>query len=150
MKPAKLQELKGPIIIGHVCKDCLKLYIRSPAGRKAKAKREDGGAWGKGRWPEHVYSDSPGPRCSYHLTQRRSETGNRRAAKLQATPIWADRAAMRAVYAQAQALEQASGVRHEVDHIVPLRGRNVCGLHVPANLQVLRASDNRKKSNRHD
>ncbi|MBF3054122.1 hypothetical protein HKW90_06935 [Pseudomonas aeruginosa] len=150
MRPTKLHQLKGPIITGHICKDCLKLYKRSPAGRKARVKREQDGAWGKGRWPDHVYSDSPGPRCSYHLTQRRAESGSRRAAELQATPTWADSAAIRAVYAKAQALEQATGVRHEVDHIIPLRGRNVCGLHIPANLQVLQASDNRKKSNRHD
>jgi hypothetical protein len=65
-----------------------------------------------------------------------------------AMPAWADKAAMRAVYAEAQRLTLETGQRHEVDHVIPLLGKTVSGLHVEYNLQVLPMPDNRRKSNR--
>lgn len=75
---------------------------------------------------------------------------NRYAAKRHRTPKWLtkeQRAEMRSVYAECRALN-ASGDKHHVDHIVPLVGRNVCGLHVPWNLQILSATENVRKSNK--
>lgn len=76
----------------------------------------------------------------------------RRAAKLQATPAWADMDLIAKAYEAADFLMMVTGDWYEVDHIVPLRGaigrkQVVCGLHVSDNLQVLPMSKNRQKSN---
>lgn len=72
----------------------------------------------------------------------------RRAAKRNATPPWADNERIVQMYADAQVLSAELGVKFEVDHIVPLQGKLVCGLHWEGNLQIIPANDNRKKANK--
>lgn len=76
-------------------------------------------------------------------------TGRRRATKLNATPVWANKSAIDAFYETAEGLNMLLGEWHHVDHIVPLKSKIVCGLHVEHNLQVLTMSDNISKGNRH-
>lgn len=64
-----------------------------------------------------------------------------KAQKLNRTPAWSDLTAIKKFY-----LECPDG--YEVDHIIPLMGKNVCGLHVLDNLQYLKADLNRRKSNK--
>jgi hypothetical protein len=73
---------------------------------------------------------------------------HRRARMLNATPAWADRKAIRQVYERAKHEAERTGAKVHVDHIVPLVSDIVCGLHVPANLQVLPYLENHRKSNR--
>jgi 5-methylcytosine-specific restriction endonuclease McrA len=77
-----------------------------------------------------------------------AEGAKRRAKKLNAMPAWADPGKIRAIYAEARRFTKETGIRHEVDHIHPLQGRTVSGLHVETNLQVITAGKNRRKSNR--
>jgi hypothetical protein len=68
----------------------------------------------------------------------------------QATPSWADMEKITAFYVEAERLTKETGIPHHVDHIYPLRGKTMCGLHVETNLQVLPAVVNLQKSNRVD
>jgi hypothetical protein len=71
--------------------------------------------------------------------------------KRNATPPWLsefDLVAMKCKYQVAAMLNVHGVERWHVDHIVPIRGKDVCGLHVPWNLQVIPAKDNLAKSNR--
>jgi 5-methylcytosine-specific restriction endonuclease McrA len=88
------------------------------------------------------HANNPGARC-------RHEAMRRVTSKL-ATPPWADIEAINEIYAECARVSQETGIQHHVDHIVPLRGRYVTGLHVHYNLQILEAQANRRKSNKQD
>ena len=75
----------------------------------------------------------------------------RRAAKLLRTPKWLtqdDTLLIEAKYAVAKWLTETVGTQYHVDHIIPLQGALVSGLHVPDNLCILKASENISKNNK--
>lgn len=72
----------------------------------------------------------------------------RRAAEKQAIPKWIGKDGLDAIkqfYKNAKKL----GSTYHVDHIIPLQGENVCGLHVPWNLQVIDGRINQSKGNKY-
>lgn len=80
---------------------------------------------------------------------RKLETTTAREKRcILATPTWADRYLIKELYLLAQKLTEQTGIQHEVDHVIPLQGKNVSGLHVETNLQVITAEENRRKSNK--
>lgn len=84
-------------------------------------------------------------------------TGASRAAKhrvivLQRTPVWLTNEEclqVKSMYALAQIMSACTGETYHVDHIVPLQGKTVSGLHTPYNLQVILATENLSKGNKH-
>lgn len=81
-----------------------------------------------------------------------ARAATRKSRKIKATPKWLDdkqKEEIKEFYWLAKDLSAVSGEQYHVDHIVPIRGENVCGLHVPWNLQVLPADLNLSKGNKY-
>lgn len=80
-----------------------------------------------------------------------AKSANRRASKIQRTPQWLTKAhhlAIKSLYSLARKLTKELAIPMSVDHIIPLNGTDVSGLHVPWNLQVISSSENSSKSNK--
>jgi hypothetical protein len=80
-----------------------------------------------------------------------AKASKRRANKIQATPKWLSKEQCRQIesfYWLARLQYELTDTKYHVDHIVPLKGKTVCGLHVPWNLQVIEATANISKGNR--
>jgi len=80
-------------------------------------------------------------------------TSSRRVAKLKATPSWLtdfDKSYIKNIYIQSATISRIDEQLYHVDHIIPLQGKGVCGLHVPWNLQILTATENSKKGNKYE
>ena len=82
----------------------------------------------------------------------KNEANRRRRMYLkQATPNWMDEfdeLFIKEIYHLASLRSEILGIKHHVDHIIPLKGKTVCGLHVPLNLRILTAEDNIRKNNK--
>lgn len=147
-----------PCVNGHVSdrytknKTCCKCSNQSANKTKAKDRKKytvSSVEWGR---------KNPGRLAQYQRNKNAKDKGRRnlltanyRQAKINRMPVWlsdADKAEMESVYKYCAGLRQ-SGLDYHVDHIVPLRGTAVSGLHVPWNLQVIYGPDNMSKGNRH-
>jgi hypothetical protein len=78
-----------------------------------------------------------------------ASTRHRQARQIQATPTWANEFFIAEAYELAALRTRVLGSAWQVDHIVPLRSKRVCGLHVENNLAVIPAVVNASKGNRH-
>ena len=86
-----------------------------------------------------------------NTTWVRADTKARRRKHREATPKWLtkkEKAEIRQLYQIAITMSKTTGEQYVVDHIVPLRGNDICGLHVPWNLRVITQEENLKKSNK--
>ena len=85
-----------------------------------------------------------------HKAEQNARNKKRRLAKINRTPKWLcknDYEEILDKYILASELEKQDGIKRHVDHIIPIQGKYVSGLHVPTNLQVITQKENLSKSN---
>jgi hypothetical protein len=80
--------------------------------------------------------------------QHNARTRSRKAAQLQRTPVWADPDRIDEIYRTAAEVSAETGIPHHVDHVMPLQGRNVSGLHHQDNLLIVPGAENLSKNNK--
>lgn len=155
--PCKNGHIEKRIVSNGSCMECSRL--RTANGRKAETdeqrairlqKSADRAAEWRKKNPDHENTkivkkmwDRANPERKY------MDTAKRRASKLKRTPVWLDvtqKAEIEFTYLYCSAL-RSIGMDVHVDHIVPLQGKTVSGMHVPWNLQVIHAKDNLRKAN---
>lgn len=126
-------------------KDVDKRYSQSEKGKavkKKKSKKYNSSEKGKRTIYEYYCKNK-----SYYY----SLCAKKRARKIQATPSWLTKEHLEEIedfYTACMMFKIYTGLTYHVDHIIPLKGKTVCGLHVPWNLQILEASENLQKSNK--
>jgi hypothetical protein len=84
-----------------------------------------------------------------YLEYQNAYQAARRVLLRQAQPPWVNIGKLKPIYRLMRKKNKAAGqVVYHVDHIVPLQGKDVCGLHVPWNLQIITAKENQAKHNK--
>jgi hypothetical protein len=122
-------------------------------------------ATGKGREAHRRWKHTPEgkkQRAEYQRAIRNTVKGRaamlaaaakRRLARRNACPPWLSDSQyneMKVIYLKAVSMEKKTGEKYHVDHIAPLQGENICGLHVPWNLEPITAAANLMKANHID
>lgn len=159
-KPCKHGHVAERYLSTGQCVECLRERRQTPENLKKEReyqckRREDPEYMAKQRERDRRYRAENCDKIAEQKREYRAEnlnkiaalTAKRRAAKLQRTPKWANQEDIKRVYAWALLAERATGIPHEVDHIIPLRGKNVSGLHVHNNLNPLMYWDHWGKGN---
>ena len=155
-----IREIKG------TCMECRKEdWTRENEKRKGEPKSEAAKAAGKRYYEKNksavIARAQARPREAkqrYRNEHKRNNpelyrelTNARRKRHREATPPWVDakeKLAIRGLYVDAMRLSKLTGELYVVDHIIPLHGETVCGLHTIKNLRVMTQEENLKKSNK--
>lgn len=133
-KPCKRGHVAERFVAGRTCVECKR--ETQPSNYEALKQYRDKDYYERQKVHQRNYRLTDNGRAN-----RRTLAAHYRAMKLQRTPSWANREAINDFYRNCPE-------GYEVDHIIPLQGENVSGLHIAENLQYLTKSENCSKGNR--
>ncbi len=160
-KPCKNGHVCERVTISRICVDCAAINSKNSRERnldnrlaKEQSNRENRREYNLNYSRERYKNNKEKVRQAsekwrlLNLDKSAAFTAKRKAALLQACPPWVNLKDIEVFYKRARELTLSTGTEHEVDHIHPLQGENICGLHVPWNLQILTKSENCSKKNK--
>lgn len=156
------RKMRGRVYAMAYCKPCYAAYARSrralnpdihrQAGKKFRREHTEEIRSAQAKWREENKLLGLSLTSAWRKRNRGklNEYNTRRhVARKQATPPWANQFFMEEAYRLASLRTKVLGYNWDVDHIVPLKHKLVCGLHVHNNLRVIPAVENRSKGNRY-
>jgi hypothetical protein len=164
-KPCKYGHIDKRLVVNGTCYACVKLRVANWQAKNPEKVTENQKRW-QAKNPglasqrrRDWYANNTDHAAKVSTKYRQANlslinylSSKARADKLQRTPKWLTQAHKKHIkshYELAKNCAKELGGEWHVDHVVPLRGDNVSGLHVPWNLQVLPKIDNLKKGNSH-
>lgn len=153
---------KGKYGLSSCCKDCYKIYYKLRKKEIDYASKIRSAKWRiKNKEKHRAYSIDyykkntekiKAKSALYQPIWRSKNPGKSLAlirkyqiSKINACLPWVNMQDIEEIYKKASEIRKKGNDVH-VDHIVPLRGKTVCGLHVPWNLRIIPAKDNMKKN----
>lgn len=145
------------------CKRCFAEYrkvLNDDHPEKKQKHREQGSEWKRINKEKSLEStkryqiNNPEATKSSHRKSRQKHVervrieNNARSRRVKfCTPKYANKFFISEAYHLAQLRTKLTGIKYVVDHIIPINGKFVCGLHIETNLQVITAYENLRKSN---
>jgi hypothetical protein len=132
------------------CSGCRRTHIISGASKRYYADKDKKRNYDAARREQkrYLYREALKRHREKYPEKKLAETNARRKRFRQATPPWANSFFIREAYELALLRTKITGIKWHVDHIVPLNGAQVCGLHLEKNIRVIPAQVNLKKTNK--
>jgi hypothetical protein len=144
--PCKAGHIAERQVANGTCVECLEVrrkdnmhwFREHDAKRRQKPERKE----------YHNANERKNRKQPHRRVTRAAERMARIASQLQRTPKWVDLKAIKKFYDVSHWMTEVTGIEHHVDHILPLNGRLVSGLHIAENLRVLPGPENLAKGSK--